>query len=64
MGKCRCVGQQDTASLSGIAWAWNSAAIWESRSADILKLGSTVAVGAVGSSVAIIGAGDGRYSTR
>lgn len=30
-----------------------------SRSADILKLGSTVAIGAVGSSLAVTGAGDG-----
>ena len=48
-----------TASLSGIAWARKSAAIWESGSADILKLGSIVAVVAVGSSVAVAGAGDG-----
>ena len=37
----------------------NSAAIWESRNADILKLGSTVAVGAVSSSVAVVSTEDG-----
>lgn len=44
----------------GSTVAWKSAAIGESRSADIPKLGSTVAVGANGSSVAVISSEDGK----
>lgn len=48
-----------TASLPKVAWARSNAAVWIASGANILKLISAVAVGAVGSSIAVSSARNG-----